>query len=157
MIKRPLRCVLRVQEVITPSYVMVWWGGGGPIGVTPLHFSEKDVKTGARVNQEDLLQGLVKPLNTIFEWSEMGLPAERISCPRDQDDLGVAARNVPAFVRAEDWPSGSPDLNPLDYKLWAVLEDMACQKRHNNLDSLKRYLVKAAAVIPLETVSAAIA
>jgi len=24
-----------------------------------------------------------------------------------------------------------------DYKLWAVLEDMACQKHHNNLDSLK--------------------
>ena len=77
--------------------------------------------------------------------------------PTRPDDLGVAAGNVQAFISAEDWPSGSPDLNPLDYKLWAVLEDMACQKRHNNLDSLKRYLVKAAAVIPLETVSAAIA
>jgi hypothetical protein len=41
--------------------------------------------------------------------------------------------------------------------LWAVLKDTACQKRHNNLDSLKRYLVKAAAEIPLETVRAAIA
>jgi hypothetical protein len=37
------------------------------------------------------------------------------------------------------------------------LEDMAWQKRHNNLDSLKRFLVKAAAEIPLETVRAAIA
>jgi len=52
---------------------------------------------------------------------------------------------------------GSPDLNPLDYKLWAVLEDMACQKRHNNLDSLQRSLMKAAAEITLETVRAAIA
>jgi hypothetical protein len=34
---------------------------------------------------------------------------------------------------------------------------MACQKRQNNLDSLKRSLVKAAAEIPLETVLAAIA
>jgi hypothetical protein len=34
---------------------------------------------------------------------------------------------------------------------------MACPKRHNNLDSLKRSLVKAAAEIPLETVCAAIA
>jgi len=33
---------------------------------------------------------------------------------------------------------------------------MACQKRHNNLDSLKRSLVKAAAEIPLGTVRAAI-
>jgi hypothetical protein len=41
--------------------------------------------------------------------------------------------------------------------LWAVLEDMAFQKRHDNLNSLKRSLVKAAAEIPLQTVRAAIA
>ena len=34
---------------------------------------------------------------------------------------------------------------------------MAFQKRYNNLDSLKRCLVKAAAEIPLKTVLAAIA
>ena len=66
-------------------------------------------------------------------------------------------RNIPAFFSAEDWPSGSPDLNPRNYKPWAVLEDMICQKHHNNLDSLKRSLVKAASEIPLETVCAAIA
>ena len=60
-------------------------------------------------------------------------------------------RHVLALINAKDWSSGSPDLKPLDYKLWAVLEDMACRKHHNNLDSLKRSLVKAAAEIPLET------
>ena len=139
-----------------PSYVMVWWGGV-PSEVTPLHFCDKGVKTGARVYQEDVLQGVATPLNTTFQWSDMGLPAERSSCPRRQEDSGVATRDVPAFISAEDWPSGSPDLNPVDYKLWAVLEDLACQKRHNNLDSLKRSLVKAAAEIPLETVRTAIA
>jgi hypothetical protein len=64
----------------------------------------------------------------------------------------VAAGNVLAFISAEDWPSGSPNLNPLDYKLWAVLEDMACRKCHNNLDSLRRSLVKVVAEIPLEMV-----
>jgi hypothetical protein len=34
---------------------------------------------------------------------------------------------------------------------------MACQKRHNNLDSLKKSLVKAVAEIPRETVHATIA
>jgi hypothetical protein len=67
----------------------------------------------------------------------MGLPAEFITCLHGKDDSGVAAGNVPAFIGAEDWPSGSPDLNPLDYKQWAVLEDMACRKRYSNLDSLK--------------------
>jgi hypothetical protein len=66
-------------------------------------------------------------------------------------------RNVPAFISAEDWPSGSPDLNPRVYKLWAVLEDMACEKHHNNLDSLKRSLMKAVAEIPIQMVCAVIA
>ena len=61
MLKSPLRCVLRVQEAITlPTS---WFGGG----VTPLHFCEKGVKTGARVYQEDVRQGGVKPRNrTVF-------------------------------------------------------------------------------------------
>jgi hypothetical protein len=63
-------------------------------------------------------------------------------------------RNIPAFISAEDWPSGSPDLNPLDCKLWAVLKDIACLKHHDNLESLKRSIVKAAAEIPLGTVRA---
>jgi len=77
--------------------------------------------------------------------------------PKSQGDSGVAAENVPVFISAEDWPSGSPDLNPRDYKLWAVSGDMVCQKRHNNLDSLKISLVKSAAEIPPEKVHAAIA
>ena len=63
MLERPLRCVLSVQEAITLS--TSWFGGGvSHQGMTPLHFCEKGVKTGARVYQEDVLQGVVKPLNT---------------------------------------------------------------------------------------------
>jgi len=47
-----------------PSYVMVWCGVSHQ-GVTPLHFCERGVKTGAQVYQEDVLQGVVKPLNAI--------------------------------------------------------------------------------------------
>ena len=63
----------------------------------------------------------------------------------------------PSLYQRRGWPSGSPYLNPWDYKLWTVLEDMACRKRHNNLDSLKTPLVKAAAEISLETARAVIA
>jgi hypothetical protein len=77
----------------------------------------------------------------------MGLPAGISSCSKAKTTQELLWRNVLAFTSAEDWALGSPDLNPWDYKLWAVLEDMA-------LDSL-RALVKAAAEIPLETVCAA--
>jgi len=87
----------------------------------------------------------------------MGLPAGLSSCSKTKTPLEWLRRNFPAFISAEDWPSGSPDLNFRDNRLWAVLEDMPCQKCHNNLDSLKRSLTKVAAEIPLETVCAVIA
>jgi len=88
-----------------------------------------------------------------------GSSAGLSSCPKAKTTQEWLRRNVPAFIGAEDWPSRSSYLKPRDYKLWAVLEDIACQKRHtnNNLDSLKSSLVKAAAEIPLETMRAAIA
>jgi hypothetical protein len=57
--------------------------------------------------------------------------------PQGKDDSGVAAEERSGFIRAKDLSSGNPYLNPLDYKVWAVLEDMACRNRHNNQGSLK--------------------
>jgi hypothetical protein len=49
-----------------PSYVMVWWGVSHQ-GVTPLHFCKNGVKTGAQMYREDVLKGVLKPLNmTVF-------------------------------------------------------------------------------------------
>jgi hypothetical protein len=53
----------RVHRSHHPAYVMIWWGVSHH-GVTPLHFCKKGVKTGAPVYQENVLQGVVKPLNT---------------------------------------------------------------------------------------------
>ncbi|RVE41612.1 hypothetical protein evm_013738 [Chilo suppressalis] len=72
---------------------------------------------------------------------------------RAQDWL--AAREID-FIRQEDWPSSSPDLSPLDYKIWQHLEEKACSKPHPNLESLKTSLIKAAADIDMDLVRAAI-
>jgi len=37
--------------------------------------------------------------------------------------------NLPEFIAVLDWPSGSPNLNPLDYRLWSILEEKACLNR----------------------------
>jgi inhibitor of nuclear factor kappa-B kinase subunit alpha len=130
--------------------------------MTHLHFCEKGVKTGASVYKENVLLGVVKPLNTTLfngqEWvfQQDSAPAHKAKTTAKTTQEWLW-RHVPAFISAENWPSGSPNLNPLDYNLWAVFEDMACRKSHNSLDSLKRSLLKAAAEIPLETVRAAIA
>ena len=58
--------VPKVERGHHPASVMVWWGVSFN-GVTQLHFCEQGVKTKAKNYQEDILEGVVKPLNqTLF-------------------------------------------------------------------------------------------
>jgi len=106
------------------------------------------VKTDARAYQEDVLKRDVKPLNTaLFSGQKWVFQQDSAPAHKAKTTQEWLRRHVPAFISAEDWPSESPDLNPLDYKPRAVLEEMACQNCHNNLKSLKRSIVKEAAEI----------
>ena len=45
------------------------------------------------------------------------------------------------------WPPASPDLNPLDFNIWSILEAEACAKTHNIVKGLKLILKKVWAKI----------
>ena len=74
-----------------------------------------------------------------------------------QHNSGVAVEETSGLRQYRELAFGSTELKTLDNKLWAVLEDMACRKRPNSLENLRRSLVKATAEIPLETVRVATA
>ncbi len=58
----------------------------------------------------------------------------------------------------EDWTSGSPDLNPLDYELWNILlEQDAHRKCHPNLESFRQIIIEEVPKIPLEIIHKSIA
>jgi inhibitor of nuclear factor kappa-B kinase subunit alpha len=80
-----------------------------------------------------VLQGVVKSLNTTLfishKWvfQQDSAPAHKAKTTQEW-----LRRNLLGFISTEIWLSGSPDLKPLDCKLWAVLKEMACRKRYNN-------------------------
>ena len=45
----------------------------------------------------------------------------------------------------EFWPPSSPDLNPMDYYVWGVLERKTNKRAHNSIDSLRDAIEEAAA------------
>ena len=47
------------------------------------------------------------------------------------------------FWPKDFWPPQSPDLNPLDYSVWAQIEHKACATRHSNVDALKTSVDRA--------------
>jgi hypothetical protein len=86
----------------------------------------------------DVLQGIVKPLNTtLFNGHERVFQQDSATAHKARTNQEWLGRNFLAFISAENWPSESSDLKPLDCKLWAVLKDMVCRKCRNSLESLK--------------------
>lgn len=148
--------VPRVQHGHHPSSVMVWLGVSY-YGPTEVHFCEKGVKTSAKVYQETVLDKLVKDLpNTLFSGHHFVFQQDSAPAHKAKSTQSWFERQNIDFIRHEDWPSSSPDLNPLDYKIWQVLEGKVCNKPHKNLESLKASLRKAVAEIDLNMVRAAI-
>ncbi|GFV98597.1 hypothetical protein TNCV_1452831 [Trichonephila clavipes] len=58
-----------------------------------------------------------------------------------EKDTRVVQANFPD-ISSEEWPLYSPDLNPMDYSVWSVLESRICTKPHKTLDSLKQSLLR---------------
>lgn len=135
---------------------MVWFGVSY-LGQSEVFFCEKGVKTSAIVYQNTVLTNIVEPLShTMFEnrhWviQQDSAPAHRAASTQNW----LTAHGID-FIRLEEWPSSSPDLNPLDYKIWQHLEEKVSAKPHQNLESLKASLIKAAAGIDMDVVRAAI-
>ena len=40
------------------------------------------------------------------------------------------------------WPPQSPDLNPLDYSIWSVLQDKVQGSSHPNMEALKAHITE---------------
>ena len=45
---------------------------------------------------------------------------------------------TPAFIPPTLWPPNSPDLNPVDYKVWSVLQEQVYNVKVNNVDELRQ-------------------
>ena len=46
------------------------------------------------------------------------------------------------FISPELWLPNSPDLNPVDYKNWGILQDRVYQKRVRDVPELKERLIE---------------
>jgi hypothetical protein len=71
------------------------------------------------VYEENVLQGDVKPLNmTLFSGQEWVFQQDSSPAQKAKTTQERLRRNLLAFMSTENWPSGSPDLKPLDCKLF---------------------------------------
>ena len=61
-------------------------------------------------------------------------------CARETVEL--LRNETPDFIKPDLWPPNSPDLNPVDYKVWEVMQERAYQKPVKNVDEMKQRLIE---------------
>ncbi|XGW24168.1 hypothetical protein V3C99_005958 [Haemonchus contortus] len=132
-----------VERSRFPRSVMVW-AGISSLGKTKLVFVEKGVKINAEIYRKQILEDAAIP------WAESN--AKNVNWTFQQDwapadsakkTLQWCETMLPDFWTKEVRPSNSPDLNPMDFAVWSILEQKACAIEHRSLESLKKALLEA--------------
>jgi len=51
--------------------------------------------------------------------------------------LKIILENTPDFISSQEWIPHSPDLNPLDYSVWDILQEVVYEGRREPFANLK--------------------
>ena len=103
----------------------------------PPYWFPKGLRMGA-TEYITVMEDIVKPwLDATYPegnyvWQQDGAPGHTANKTQKW-----CADNLAKFWTKEMWPPSSPDLNPLDYSIWSVVESKACAQPHANVQMLK--------------------
>ena len=56
---------------------------------------------------------------------------------RARETIELLTIETPEFIPFMLWPPNSPDLNPVDYKVWSVMQEKVYKKRIEDIDELR--------------------
>jgi len=81
-------------------------------------FADAGVKINIAYYRNVLLSQQLLPVirqisGEFFIFQQDNAPAHRA-----RDTINLLERDTPAFISPDLWPPNSPDLNPVDYKVW---------------------------------------
>lgn len=136
-----------------PKYVMVW-AGITASGKTPLVFIDLGVKINQEVYQKTVLEKALVPwARRHFGESNWVFQQDSAPSHAGKSTQNWMRANLPDFITKDEWPANSPDLNPMDYSIWSILEGNACAVSHDTREGLIASLKKEWKKIPAETIA----
>ena len=62
---------------------------------------------------------------------------QRPTAHRAKDTIALLRRETPNFIGPELRPANSPDLNPVDYRIWGLIQERVYQTAIRNIYELK--------------------
>ena len=61
-------------------------------------------------------------------------------CIRDSSTT-TTTTTTPDFTAPDMWPPNSPDLNPVDYVIWSVIQQRVYETKVHDIDELRQHLL----------------
>lgn len=151
---------LRVTRRQGADQIMVW-AAISEKGCTPLVFLPMG-RNEVKINQQIYRDKVLRP--GLIPWAKEKFGSEPWTFQQDSAPSHKAngtqnwlKSNVPVLIDRDMWPPSSPDLNPLDYCVWGILQAKACSKKHTTLDALKKSLTREWNRIPKNVIRTACA
>jgi len=62
------------------------------------------------------------------------------TCTPWRDTIERLRHETPDFIGPDVWPANSPDLSPVDYRIWGLIQERVYQKAIRDTDDLKQCL-----------------
>lgn len=115
--------------------------GVSKLGCTDLIFVEPGVKVNGAYYRDVLLRQELLPVmrqvsGGVFVFQQDSAPAHRA-----RETVQLLKNETPDFISPDLWPSNSPDLNPVDYKIWATMQQRVYQTKIRDVSELKQRLI----------------
>ena len=121
-----------------PASVMVWAGVTSSGLKTPLIFVENGVKVNQHVYLDMLKDRVVPWVNALPGDEGVTLQQDGATAHTAKLVQAWCKGHFKSFWSKELWPPSSPDLNPMDFGIWSILEQKACTVSHPSVEVLKQ-------------------
>lgn len=131
-----------VQRFQYEQKVMVWCAVSKK-GKFPMVFFESDERLNARTYIGKILEPIVKE-EGLKMYKKDKWTFQQDSAPAHSAKISQnwCKTNLPDFIPSSKWPPSSPDLNPLDYSIWGILEARVNAKSYTSIEALKATLLR---------------
>jgi len=110
------------------------------LGCSDMFFVEPAVKVNGAYYRDVLLKQQMLPdiwrmSGDFFIFQQDSAPAHRAP-----DTIELLRRETPDFIGPDVWSANSPDLNPVDYRIWGLIQERVYQTAIRDVDDLKQRL-----------------
>ena len=126
------------------------------LGCTDLIFVEPGVKVNGTYYRDVILAQQMLPAIRYIAGDCYVFQQDNAPSHRARETIEFLQRETPNFIPPEMWPPNSPDLNPLDYKLWGFLQEQVYQRPVRDVTDLKQRLVEVWSRLPENVVNEAV-